>query len=53
MKGGDEMTALNVILAVSLVALFLVALFVDRVLLSERVHKLEMKLRNEHYKKED
>lgn len=48
MRGGDEMTALNVILAV-----FLVALIVDRVLLSERVHKLEMKLRNEHYKKGD
>lgn len=42
------MAALTVILAV-----FLVALIVDRVLLSERVHKLEMKLRNEHYKKED
>ena len=42
------MAALTVILAV-----FLVALIVDRVLLSERVHHLEMKLRNEHYKKED
>lgn len=41
------MTTLNVILAV-----FLVALIVDRVLLSERVHKLEMKLRNEHYKED-
>ena len=42
------MAALTVILAV-----FLIAMIVDRVLLSERVHKLEMELRNEHYKKED
>ncbi|WP_187326560.1 hypothetical protein [Limosilactobacillus fermentum] len=47
------MAVLNVILAVSLVALFLVSLIVDRVLLSERVRKLEMKLRHESYKKED
>lgn len=39
------MTALAVILAV-----FLVAMIVDRVMLTDRVHKLEMKLRNEHYK---
>lgn len=36
-------------LAVILTA-FIIALVVDRVTLSERVHKLEMKLRNEHYK---
>ena len=42
------MAALTVILAV-----FLIAMIVDRVLLSERVHKLEMRLRHEHYKKED
>ncbi|WP_187348104.1 hypothetical protein [Limosilactobacillus fermentum] len=41
------MTALNVILAV-----FMVALIVDQMLLSERVHRLEMKLRNEHYREE-
>lgn len=45
MRGGDEMTALAVILAV-----FLVALIVDRIMLTDRVHELEMKLRNEHYK---
>ena len=39
------MTALAVILMV-----FIITLVVDRVVLSERVHKLEMKLRNEHYK---
>ena len=42
------MAALVVILAV-----FLVALIVDRVMLTDRVHELEMKLRHEHYKKED
>lgn len=41
------MAALTVILAV-----FLIAMIVDRVLLSERVHKLEMKLRNENYKED-
>ncbi|WP_262336684.1 hypothetical protein [Limosilactobacillus fermentum] len=39
------MAALAVILTT-----FIIALVVDRVTLSERVHKLEMKLRNEHYK---
>ncbi len=39
------MTALAVILMV-----FIIALVVDRVTLSERVHRLELKLRNEHYK---
>lgn len=47
MRGGDEMTALAVVLMV-----FIIALVVDRVVLSERVHKLEMKLRNEHYKED-
>lgn len=47
MRGGDEMTALAVILAV-----FLVAMIVDRVMLTDRVHELEMKLRNEHYKED-
>ena len=42
------MEALTVILAV-----FLIAMIVDRVMLTDRVHELEMKLRNEHYKKED
>ena len=41
------MAALVVILAV-----FLIAMIIDRVLLSERVHKLEMKLRNESYKED-
>lgn len=31
---------------------FIIALVVDRVDLSERIHKLEMELRNGHYKKE-
>ena len=48
MKGGDEMAALVVILTV-----FIIALVVDRVALSERVRKLEMRLRHENYKKED
>ena len=39
------MGALTVILAV-----FLIAMIVDRVMLTDRVQKLEMKLRNEHYK---
>ena len=39
------MAALVVILTV-----FVAALVVDRVALSERVHKLEMQLRSEHYK---
>ena len=34
-------------------AVFLIALGVNNVLLTERCHHLEMKLRNEHYKKED
>lgn len=38
---------------VVILAAFLIAMIVDRVLLSERVHKLEMRLRNENYKKED
>lgn len=42
------MTALVVILAI-----FLIAMIVDRVMLTDRVHELEMKLRNEHYKEED
>ena len=42
------MAALNVILTT-----FLIAMIVDRVMLTDRVHKLEMRLRNEHYKKED
>ena len=41
------MVALTVILMV-----FIIALVVDRVALSERVHKLEMQLRNEHYKED-
>lgn len=47
MRGGDEMTALSVTLVV-----FLVAMIVDRVMLTDRVHELEMKLRNEHYKED-
>lgn len=39
------MAALAVVLAV-----FLVAMIVDRVMLTDRVHELEMKLRNEHYR---
>ena len=42
------MAALVVILAI-----FLIAMIVDRVMLTDRVHELEMKLRNEHYKEED
>ncbi|WP_432226907.1 hypothetical protein [Limosilactobacillus fermentum] len=34
-------------------AVFLIALAVNNVRLTERCHRLEMKLRNEHYKKED
>ncbi|WP_421022323.1 hypothetical protein [Limosilactobacillus fermentum] len=41
------MAALAVILTI-----FIIALIVDRITLSERVHKLEMKLRNEHYKED-
>ena len=40
------MTALVVILAV-----FLIAMIVDRVMLTDRVHELEMRLRNENYNK--
>ena len=36
-----------------IMAVFLIALVVNNVLLTDRVHELEMKLRNEHYKKED
>ena len=42
------MAALNVILTV-----FLIAMIVDQVVLTDRVHKLEMRLRHDHYKKED
>ena len=42
-----EMTVLAVILTV-----FLVAMIVDRVMLTDRVHELEMKLRDEHYKED-
>lgn len=41
------MAALAVILMV-----FIIALVVDRVTLSERIHRLELKLRNEHYKEQ-
>ncbi|EQC59880.1 hypothetical protein [Limosilactobacillus fermentum] len=41
------MAALAVILAV-----FLIALVVNNVLLTERCHRLEIKLRNEHYKED-
>lgn len=33
-----------------IMAVFLIALVVNNVLLMERCHRLEMKLRNEHYK---
>ena len=33
-----------------IIVIFLVALVVNNVLLTERCHHLEMKLRNEHYK---
>lgn len=33
-------------------AVFLIALAVNNVLLTERCHRLEMRLRNEYYKKE-
>ncbi|MEE6670003.1 hypothetical protein PS385_00450 [Limosilactobacillus fermentum] len=36
-----------------IMVVFLIALVVNNVLLTDRVHGLEMKLRNEHYKKED
>ena len=39
------MAALVVILAA-----FLIAMIVDRVMLTERCHNLEMRLRHEHYK---
>ena len=45
--GGIEMGPLLVIMAV-----FLIALVVNNVLLTERCHRLEMKLRNEHYKED-
>lgn len=35
-----------------IMAVFLIALVVNNVLLTERCHRLEMKLRNEHYKEE-
>ena len=38
---------------VVILAAFLIAMIVDRVVLTDRVHKLEMRLRHEHYKKED
>ena len=38
---------------VVILAAFPIAMIVDRVMLTDRVHKLEMRLRNEHYKKED
>ena len=38
---------------VVILAAFLIAMIVDRVVLTDRVHKLEMRMRNEHYKKED
>ena len=41
------MAALTVILAV-----FLIAMIVDRVMLTDRVHELEMKLRHESYKED-
>ena len=41
------MAALVVILAV-----FLIAMIVDRVMLTDHVHELEMKLRHEHYKED-
>ena len=42
------MAALVVILAV-----FLIAMIIDRVMITDHVHELEMRLRHEHYKKED
>lgn len=36
-----------------IMAVFLIALAVNNVLLTDRVHELEMKLRHESYKKED
>ena len=41
------MAAVMVIMAV-----FLIALVVNNVLLTERCHRLELRLRNEHYKEQ-
>lgn len=46
-KGVIQMGPLLVIMAV-----FLIALVVNNVLLTERCHRMEMKLRNEHYKED-
>ena len=35
-----------------IMAVFLIALVVNNVLLTERCHRLEMKLRHEHYKEQ-
>ncbi|MEK1416261.1 hypothetical protein HCZ92_01895 [Limosilactobacillus fermentum] len=35
-----------------IMAVFLIALVVNNILLTDRVHELEMKLRNEHYREE-